>query len=112
MLPLEELAEDHGLDVEDVIELFQDFVQYTESENLAAMKQGLLAGDHDAVSRAAHSIKGAAMNLKLLEIASLAKQIEEQSRAGDLMGIEGQVNSLAEQVKDVAQLLHNRVDEK
>lgn len=109
MLPVAELAEEHGLDVEDVIELLNDFVNYTELENLPAMRQGLVTRDHSSVSRAAHSIKGAAMNLRLVEIGSLARQIEEQSRAGDLVGIDELMNSLAELVKGLAGELSDRI---
>jgi HPt (histidine-containing phosphotransfer) domain-containing protein len=109
MVPLEDLAEEHGLGVEDVIELLHDFVEYTESENLPAMRQGLITRDHASVSNAAHSIKGAALNLRLLDIGSLARQIEEQSRTGDLAGIDELMNSLAELVKGLAGELSDHI---
>lgn len=77
MIPLDEIAAEQGLERQDVLELLQDFLEYTQSHDLVVLQDAV---DRQALSearKAAHSIKGAALNLRLEEIASLARQIEE-----------------------------------
>jgi CheY-like chemotaxis protein/HPt (histidine-containing phosphotransfer) domain-containing protein len=51
---------------------------------VAAIRDGLAAGDHDAVHRAAHALKGSAGNFDAKEITALAQRIEARAREGDL----------------------------
>ena len=49
MLRIEEVAEERGLDAQDVIEFLHDFVEFTENSDLPALKEALTRSDHAAV---------------------------------------------------------------
>ncbi|HEY4300885.1 MAG TPA: Hpt domain-containing protein [Candidatus Didemnitutus sp.] len=52
-------------------------------ERIAEIEQALGVGEAEVVSRAAHSIKGSAGNFGAVELASLARGIEQQGNARD-----------------------------
>jgi HPt (histidine-containing phosphotransfer) domain-containing protein len=107
MIPLEEIAGERGLDPEDVIELLQDFLEYTEGEDLAALRAALASGDIPAGRRAAHSIKGAALNLQLTEIGVTARDIEDTCASGSFEGVPELVTKLAECMIEVRRFLQD-----
>lgn len=80
MLRIEEIAEERGLEPQDVLEFLHDFVEFTEESDLAALKEALERCDHNSVRERAHSIKGAAVNLKLDQIAAIAREIEQRAK--------------------------------
>ncbi|MDA8406283.1 MAG: Hpt domain-containing protein [Deltaproteobacteria bacterium] len=84
MTTIEELAEELGIDREDVVEFISVFLDYTENEDLPALLDGINKKDAEVVRRRAHSIKGAALNLMLSEISSLASQLEKNAASGKL----------------------------
>ncbi len=94
MLRIEEVAEERGLDAQDVIEFLHDFVEFTENSDLPALKEALTRSDHAAVRERAHSIKGAAVNLKLDQIAALALEMEQRVKAKDLAYLKALVTDL------------------
>ncbi len=58
--------------------------------------EGLISsGDHQQVSREAHSIKGASSNLGALELADLCQQLESSAKQGDL----SRASDLLEKIK-------------
>lgn len=97
MFRVNEIASEHGIDREDAIELLQEFLRYTEDESLPAIRAGLATGNAVDVKHAAHSIKGAALNLKLDETAAVARQIEEIATT-NLDGAPVLVDRIAEQL--------------
>ncbi len=99
MISIDKIASEQGLDREDIIELLEDFLHYTETEDLVALQEALARGDREAMRDHAHSIKGAALNLKLSAIADCARQIETSCDAGDVEGIPGLVEALVAYVK-------------
>lgn len=105
MIPIEEMAREHDLEPADVIELFHDFLNHTQTVNVPEIRQGLTETDLQAVRNAAHSIKGAALNLKLSEVARLAQAIEQKSAAGDLTGLPELFAALTAQIERVAENL-------
>ncbi|MEW6349972.1 MAG: Hpt domain-containing protein [Thermodesulfobacteriota bacterium] len=94
MLRINEVAEERGLDREDVIEFLNDFVDFTENSDLPGLKEALARSDPEAVKEKAHSIKGAAANLKLDQIASTARELEFRSKAGNLEHVQELVDDL------------------
>ncbi|MBI5773443.1 MAG: PAS domain S-box protein [Verrucomicrobia bacterium] len=52
--------------------------------DLAALRQGIQAGDATRVNRAAHKLKGSVGNFAAKRAYTLAKQLEEMGRGGDL----------------------------
>lgn len=99
MIVVKEIVEERGIDEEDVHELLALFIDYTRTEDLAPLREALRAGDYSVARDRAHSIKGAALNLKLTEIASLARKIEEKCDVGDLEGVDELVASVADELQ-------------
>ena len=100
---LEKIAEKIGLDVEDVEELFELYVETTNSD-LAELKGAVEVKDAQLAHAKAHSIKGVSGNLGLDEIYELAKEIDNRARVNSLDGLneiiqvfEKKYNSLVEE---------------
>lgn len=106
MIAIKEIADERGLDEEDVIEFLHDFLDYTEQQDLVGLREGLEAGDCLKVRSNSHSIKGAALNLKLDDIASFAEKIEKKSAAEDLTGVPELLNALTDRMRLVKDFLN------
>lgn len=98
---LRDIALERGLDEEDIVEFLQDFVEYTESEDMPGLKAAVDARDHVTAKQKAHSIKGAALNLKLADIAADAEKIEKKAAQGDLDGVPEILGRLAREFDEV-----------
>lgn len=94
-MELEKLAERLGLDVEDIRELFELYVETTTSD-LAELKGAIEAKDAQLAHAKAHSIKGASGNLGLDEMYNPAKEIDDLARVNSLDGLENMVQVLQE----------------
>jgi len=94
-MELEKLAERLGLDVEDIRELFELYVETTTSD-LAELKRAIEIKDAQLAHAKAHSIKGASGNLCLDEMYNLAKEIDDRARVNSLDGLEEIIKSLEE----------------
>jgi len=80
----EEFVEMIDIGLEDVVEFISVFLDYTENEDLPALLEGINKRDAEVVRKRAHSIKGAALNLMLSEISSLAAQLEKNAAVGKI----------------------------
>jgi len=80
-----ELAENLGLEEDEFLEMLDLFVEVSISD-LSRLKAAFEKGEEEEVVEASHSIKGAAINLGLDEIAEVAEGIETNARAGRLVG--------------------------
>lgn len=105
MITIEELAKELDIDREDVIEFVSVFLDYTENEDLPALLDGINRKDALVVKRKAHSIKGAALNLMLPEISSLAEEIEKKAGQGNLDNSPALYASIVDVMKLVKQNL-------
>ncbi len=105
MITIEELAKELDIDREDVIEFVSVFLDYTENEDLPALLDGINRKDALLVKRKAHSIKGAALNLMLPEISSLAEEIEKKAGQGNLDNSPALYASIVDVMKLVKQNL-------
>ncbi len=76
---LEQAADDAEL-LEELLEIFKDSLK----SDLQLIEQGLAEGSAAKICGAAHSVKGAAASLGILGINEIARQVEEDSRAGGL----------------------------
>jgi HPt (histidine-containing phosphotransfer) domain-containing protein len=92
-MELEKLAEKLGLDVEDIMELFELYLE-TAASDLADLKEALEAKNSQLVHAKAHSIKGASGNLSLDDMYNLAKEIDDRARENSLEGLEEMVQAL------------------
>ena len=94
-MELEKLAERLGLDVEDIRELFELYLETT-TLDLAELKRAIETKDAQLAHSKAHSIKGASGNLCLDEMYNLAKEIDDRARVNYLDGLEEIIQSLEE----------------
>ena len=92
-MEFEKLAQSLGLDLEDIRELFELYVETTTTD-LAELKGAIEANDAQLAHSKAHSIKGASGNLGLDEMYSLAKEIDDRARENSLDGLEGLIQAL------------------
>ena len=74
----QELADNLGLEVDEYRELIELFID-TGSADFKKIQEGLTGNDSDMVMRSAHTIKGAAGNLGLMDVSETAKIIEQKA---------------------------------
>ena len=101
-MELEKLAERLGLDVEDIRELFELYVETTTSD-LAELKGAIETKDAQLAHAKAHSIKGASGNLGLDELYNLAKEIDDHARANSLDALEEMIQVLEEKYNNLVE---------
>ncbi len=101
MISLKDIALERGIDVADVIEFINDFIDYSEQEDLKGLQEAVNGGDALGVRSRAHSVKGAALNLGLTAIAKLAETIEKKGAEGSLDGIQNSVDELRKMVQEL-----------
>ena len=88
-----DLMEKLGLNAEEMSELISLFVD-TCRQDLQRMSAALERQDPRGVSEAAHSIKGAAGNMRFEQIYELARSIEEDARQRNLAGVGARVEEI------------------
>lgn len=108
IIPIKAIAEELGIEEEEVMEFLQDFLDYTETEDLVGLTAALSSGDWDLMGKRAHSIKGAALNLKLVEVAGLSERIEKKGVAGDLEGVQELVDQLKNRLNGVREFVEKK----
>lgn len=98
-----ELAENLGIEEELYLELIELFIQ-TGTSDLDKVQSAVEEGNAEKAANAAHSIKGAASNLGLMEVYGVAKKIEKQTRNDRLEGIAESAQALKEKLNEIAEL--------
>jgi HPt (histidine-containing phosphotransfer) domain-containing protein len=98
-----ELAENLGIEEELYLELIELFIQ-TGTSDLDKVQSAVEEGNAEKAANAAHSIKGAASNLGLMEVYGVAKKIEKQTRNDRLEGIAESAQALKEKLNEIAGL--------
>jgi len=101
-MDLKKIAERLGLDVEDIRELLELYVETTTSD-LTQLKGAIETKDAELAHAKAHSIKGASGNLGLDEIYELAKKIDDLARVNALDGLEDMVQVLQEKFNSLVE---------
>jgi HPt (histidine-containing phosphotransfer) domain-containing protein len=101
-----EISEALGLDEDTCMELLTLFHETTVAD-LEKMESALKAGSARGVADAAHSIKGAAANLRLREISEIAKEIEMEGRQDFLDHVEGGMTVLKGKLSLVEAMLRH-----
>lgn len=101
MISVDDIAREQGLEPGEVLEFLHDFWTYTNGEELPALREAVMAGDFPSIKQVAHSIKGAALNLRLERIASLAREIEAQGTARSFDGVGGLMSELEMAVEEL-----------
>lgn len=96
------LAENLGLGEEEFQELIQLFVE-TSLSDLEAIHHAMEEKNATKVRMAAHSIKGAANNLGLVDLYEAGKDIEERAKDEQLEGLMDMVSLLRARLDELAQ---------
>ena len=102
---LKELAGNLGLEEGEYKELIELFID-TGAADFQKIQSALADNDADQVMRSAHTIKGAAGNLGLLEVSATAKIIEEQADSHRLDNLNGTVETLKAQFEAIEAFVH------
>lgn len=95
-----ELGAQLGLEEEEYMELIGIFIESV-SDALAVIREGLAAADAEQVMRSAHTIKGAAGNLRLMAMYETAGSIEQSAIEQHLAGLPQVVAVLESQFEAV-----------
>ena len=94
------LADQVGLEEEDYVEMLELFFQQTDLD-LKKLEEAWINGEVLQLSRAAHALKGASGNLRLMEIYEEAGRLEKLGKENDLEASRLLIQSLREKI-DVA----------
>ena len=95
-----ELAENLGLEVDEYRELIELFVD-TGAADFQKIDEGMSTGDSELVMRSAHTIKGAAGNLGLMDVSETAGIIEENANNNNMDGLGATVDVLKTQFEAI-----------
>jgi HPt (histidine-containing phosphotransfer) domain-containing protein len=90
-----EMTEALGLEPEDVLDVAAMFFEAID-ERLVLIDTAHQAGDMTTLCRLAHGLKGDAANMRFEESSQLARELEMQSRAGQVHDFQGQLERLRE----------------
>ena len=101
-MKLEELAENLEMEVDEFLEIMELFLK-TSAFDLNQLESGIEEGDGQRVIIAAHSIKGAAVNLGLLEIYEAARKTEMEARENNLNGATVAARAIKEKIDRIAE---------
>lgn len=105
-MKLKELAGNLGMGGDEFLELIELFLE-TSASDLNQWQSGIDEGDGKKVMIAAHSIKGAAVNLGLVEIYEVAKKTEMEARENNLNGATVAARAIKEKMDQIAEDLLN-----
>jgi histidine phosphotransfer protein HptB len=101
----QELAENLGLEVDEYRELIELFID-TGSADFQKIQEALDGGNSDQVMRSAHTIKGAAGNLGLMDVSETARTIEDNASKNQLDCIGTAVQILKTQFEAIEAFVH------
>ncbi len=96
-----ELGARLGLEEDEFKELVELFVE-TGAADFDRLQTAAASRDVEQVMKSAHTLSGAAGNLGLMDIHTLAKQIENQARDNKLDGVSEAVQELKVRIDQVA----------
>jgi HPt (histidine-containing phosphotransfer) domain-containing protein len=101
----QELAENLGLEVDEYRELIALFID-TGSADFKKIQEALAGGNADQIMRSAHTIKGAAGNLGLMDVSATAKTIEDNASDNRLDDLGQVVQILKSQIEAIEAFVH------
>lgn len=100
---LKDLAENLGLEPEEFVELLDLFVETCEKD-LNGLEAAMKEEDGDKAARAAHSIKGAAGNLGLMDLYEMARASEMEARNRSFEALPQRVQAIRARTAELARL--------
>ncbi len=95
-----ELGENLGLDEDEYRELIELFIQ-SGSADFQRLQEALVSGDAEKAMRSAHTIKGAAGNLGLMDVHAVAQIIEDNAEKMQLDGLAETMQTLKTQFETI-----------
>ena len=101
---LRELAKSLELERDEFLEIVGLFVEKSGSD-LDEMQAAVGEGDGQKVISAAHSIKGASINIGLTELYEIARQTEVEARKNRLLVVSEKILVIRERLQQIAQIL-------
>jgi len=101
----ESTARNLGIGQDELLELLEVFLEASRAD-LEALEVALEAGEFETAADTAHSLKGAALNLELEEIARLARDLEMIAKSSRLAGADSQITALRHKLEDLDQTVH------
>ena len=102
---IEQLCKNLGLEKDEYRELLDLFIQ-TGMTDLDKLEAAVRDQNAENAMQAAHSIKGAAGNLGLLEFYDMLKKVEENARNGILEGAVESTQVLKKKMAEIDRLAH------
>lgn len=110
-MDLKKMAVDLDLELEEFYDLVEVFVETTASD-LAKLESAISTGAAQQAVEAAHSIKGAAGSLGLMDTQGLAKEIEMNARQNLLEGSLENADAIKKELHTISDILtESRIDE-
>ena len=106
-----ELARNLEMEEDEFLDMVKLFLE-TSASDLTLLQGAQEKGEALKVGKAAHSIKGAAANLGLMEIFQLAKNIEMEARENHLDRAQEEIRTLREKLNQIAENLRGSRDSK
>ena len=85
-MDLKSIGAELGLEEDEFVEIVEIFIE-TAAQDITKLREAITAQDFEALTEAAHSLKGSAGNLGFNEIYSLSKKIEENARVFRIDGL-------------------------
>ncbi len=92
---LKTLAEKVDLEEAEYLDMIDLFLKTT-APNLTKLETGIKMGDTRKVIESAHSIKGSAASLGLIEISEMAKRMEMNARKNSFEDADGEIQLIKE----------------
>ena len=99
-MDLKALGESLGLDEEEFIEIVEIFLESAASD-IKRLEDAIIAKNSEALSEAAHSLKGSAGNLGFMEISKLSANIEDQARKDNITDLASSIPVLASLINGI-----------
>ena len=101
---LREIADNLGLEENEYLELMELFIE-TSSSDLDFLSAAIAEKDGSQAARAAHSLKGAAINLGLVELFETARTVEEKARNNQIKATAEAAEELKKRFAGIANAL-------
>ena len=101
---IKELAEGLGLEEEEYVEILEILVDSGKAD-IASLETAAEQKDAEGAVRAAHSLKGAAANMGIMELSEIAKDIELRARDQDITDLEAKIQELKTKFEPLVELV-------
>ncbi len=99
-MDLKALGERLGLDEDEFMEIVEIFID-TADEDIQKLEAANIAKNCEAVSEAAHSLKGSAGNLGFTELSEISAIVESGARKNDIEGLSDRLPVLTEKLNEI-----------